>query len=280
MVRASPGAPHWLTARSRKRRARSSVDRGSHPGEAGSSGEVKRFVRGTQPTGRLTVGHLDPCVVDRPGDDHEGRQWTPCFEQPRRHGSNVRVLLARSAKPPGLQKLMPGLMDRRGLMVNRTHKRQAIHPRGKTGQMLADPNSGNAGGDRAEGAPDLPRCIGLWVPCLKLAWSAHQHQQDDRPVPPSMIPREHVQIGQAEAERAQPHAPYAQEVAAADTGTGSHHARTDRDHRGLSSLAPAKPTDLTTLTGVQRTWAVSSATGASRFSRSVWRYCLPLVGEK
>jgi len=148
------------------------------------------------------------------------------------------------------------------------------------GQMLADPNSGNAGGDRAEGAPDLPRCIGLWVPRLKLAWSAHQHQQDDRPVPPTMIPRERVQIGQAEAERAQPHAPYAQEVAAADTGRGSHHALTDRDHRGLSSLAPAKPTDLTTLTGVQRTWAVSSATGASRFSRSVWRYCLPLVGEK
>src|SRR5208337_5299431 len=172
--------------------------------------------------------------------------WTPVFSigpgritkggdgllvSSNRNGSNVRVLLARPAKPPGLQKLMPGLMDRRGLMVNRTHKRQAIHPRGKTGQMLADPNSGNAGGDRAEGAPDLPRCIGLWVPCLKLAWSAHQHQQDDRPVPPTMIPRERVQIGQAEAERAQPHAPYAQEVAAADTGRGSHHALTDRDHQ-------------------------------------------------
>src|SRR5271157_2532103 len=111
--------------------------------------------------------------------------------------------------------------------------------------MLADPNSGNAGGNRAEGAPDLTRCIGFGVPRLELARSAHQHQQDDRPVPPAMIRRERVQIGHGEAERAQTHAPDAQEVAAANTGTGSHHTLTDRDHRGLSPLAPAKPTDLT-----------------------------------
>ncbi len=100
------------------------------------------------------------------------------------------------------------ILDLVGIIKNPdSHARQAIRPRGKTGQMLADPNSGNAGGDRAEGAPDLPRCIGLGVPRLELAWSAHQHQQDDRPVPPTMIPRERVQIGQGEAERAQPHGP-------------------------------------------------------------------------
>jgi hypothetical protein len=60
--------------------------------------------------------------------------------------------------------------------------------RSATGQMLADPNSGNAGGDRAEGAPDLPRCIGLGVPRLELARSAHQHEQEDRAVPASNSP--------------------------------------------------------------------------------------------
>ncbi len=134
------------------------------------------------------------------------------------------------------------ILDLVGIIKNPdSHARQAIRPRGKTGQMLADPNSGNAGGNRAERAPDLPRCVGLGVPGLELARSAHQHQQDDRAVPPAMIGRERVQIGQGEAERAQTHAPDAQEVAPANTGTGSHHALTDRDHRGLSPLAPRNP---------------------------------------
>ncbi len=134
------------------------------------------------------------------------------------------------------------ILDLVGIIKNPdSHARQAIRPRGKTGQMLADPNSGNAGGNRAERAPDLPRCVGLGVPGLELARSAHQHQQDDRAVPLAMIGRERVQIGQGEAERAQTHAPDAQEVAPANTGTGSHHALTDRDHRGLSPLAPRNP---------------------------------------
>src|SRR5208283_43576 len=145
--------------------------------------------------------------------------------------------------------------------------------------MLADPNSGNAGGNRAEGAPDLTRCIGLGVPGLELARSAHQHQQDDRAVPPAMIGRERVQIGQGEADRAQTHAPDAQEVATANTGTGSDHALTDRDHRGLSPLARRNPPISPHQPGSNLTWAVGFATGASRFSRCAWRCCSPSAGE-
>jgi hypothetical protein len=44
----------------------------------------------------------------------------------------MRMFLARPAKPPGLQKLVPGLMDGRSLVVKGTDNSQPIRPCGKT----------------------------------------------------------------------------------------------------------------------------------------------------
>ena len=143
---------------------------------------MKRVEGGAQPAGGLAVRHLDARVLDRAGDHHEGRHLVPRAEPLRRHRADVRVLLVGPAKPSGLEQLLAGLVDRRGVVVDRSDERQPVHPGGQPREMLADPDAGNPGGDRPERPPDLGGSIGLGVPRLELAGPADEHQQDHRPI--------------------------------------------------------------------------------------------------
>ena len=78
------------------------------------------------------------------------------------------MLLPLPAEPAGLEELLARLVDRRGVVRDRTDEREPIHPGRQPGQVLVDPDARDPGRDRAERPADLLGRLRLGVPGLKL----------------------------------------------------------------------------------------------------------------
>src|SRR5262249_32519480 len=90
----------------------------------------------------------------------------------------MRVCLALSKEPAGLQQLVPGLVNGGRRVVERAHDRELLGPRCRSWEVLAQIHSRYTGANCAEWAANVLRRIGLRVKGIKLAGAADQQQQN------------------------------------------------------------------------------------------------------
>jgi hypothetical protein len=92
----------------------------------------------------------------------------------------VRVFHFTFAKATGLQELVPGLMDRRFVMMQGANQGYMIQHPGEQREVLAQQYAGQARADSTEWAAYILRRLGLGVPGVELAGSTHEEELNAR----------------------------------------------------------------------------------------------------
>src|SRR5262245_57632112 len=92
--------------------------------------------------------------------------------------TDVRILDSSLEQPAWLHHLVPGIVDRRCRVMDRSNQRELVRVPGCARKDLTDLDSVRVGLDRAVRPANFRRGIRLHVERVELAWTANQKQHD------------------------------------------------------------------------------------------------------